>query len=192
MSHLRPPCRVLFRIAATAAGGSFSPTSTTEAGEWQKALGFTLQRMKTQIYYVIFLIALREASRVGLWQMVYAGKHGYPPPREDDYGIAYTAGSIISWFFVCVFTIIWMPLFDWWLPRSQPSIAITTRWLLEAGNSILLPLSIWACLLTYTWLLAIGLLFRGRKEPAGKRAAQLRPVGIEVGAEEGKETLLEV
>ncbi|EXJ67411.1 uncharacterized protein A1O5_09424 [Cladophialophora psammophila CBS 110553] len=136
-----------------------SPTSTLEVEDWKKIRRFNLRMMRKQIRCVILLMALMEALRVGPLQIVYAGKHEYPAPGEEDYGIAYTVGYIISWLYVCVFMIIWMPLFDWWVPKtlpesddpSKPSIAMKIVCLLKKLNMILLPISIGVSLLTYVY-----------------------------------------
>jgi hypothetical protein len=43
--------------------------------------------MRKQVRYIVLLMALIEALRVGPIQIVYAGKHGYPAPAEDDFGV---------------------------------------------------------------------------------------------------------
>ncbi|OQV01722.1 hypothetical protein CLAIMM_07024 [Cladophialophora immunda] len=144
-----------------------SPTSTPEVEDWKKIRRFNLRMMRKQIRCVILLMALMEALRVGPLQIVYAGKHEYPAPGEDDYGIAYTVGYFVSWLYVCVFMIIWMPLFDWWVPKtlpgsddpSKPSTAMKVICLLKKLNMILLPISICVSLLTYVYYLAHTFIF---------------------------------
>ncbi|KIY03546.1 uncharacterized protein Z520_00237 [Fonsecaea multimorphosa CBS 102226] len=138
-----------------------SPTSTPDVEDWKKIRRFNLRMMRKQIRCVILLMALAEALRVGPLQIVYAGKHEYPAPGEDDYGIAYTVGYIVSWLYVCVFMIIWMPLFDWWVPKTLPASddpskspkATKIICLLKKLNMILLPISIGFSCFTYVWYL---------------------------------------
>jgi len=114
--------------------------------------------MRKQVRHVVLLMALIEALRVGPIEIVWAGKHGYPAPGQDDFGIAYTMGYFISWLYVCVFMVIWMPLFEWWVPKlfldtpedsSKPSIGMKIVCVLKKLNMILLPVSIGISLLTY-------------------------------------------
>ncbi|OAP63272.1 hypothetical protein AYL99_02499 [Fonsecaea erecta] len=136
-----------------------SPTSTPDVEDWKKIRRFNLRMMRKQIRCVVLLMALVEALRVGPLQIVYAGKHEYPAPGEDDYGIAYTVGYILSWLYVCVFMVIWMPLFDWWVPKtlpgsddpSKPSTAMKVICLLKKVNMILLPISIGVSVVTYLY-----------------------------------------
>ncbi|KAH0848359.1 hypothetical protein AYO21_04385 [Fonsecaea monophora] len=138
-----------------------SPSTTADVEDWKKIRRFNLRMMRKQIRCVVLLMALMEALRVGPLQIVYAGKHDYPAPAEDDYGIAYTVGYFVSWLYVCIFMVIWMPLFDWWVPKtlpdsddpSKPSIATRIICLLKKLNMILLPISIGVSLVTYVYYL---------------------------------------
>jgi len=103
-------------------------------------------------------MALIEALRVGPIQLVYAGKHGYPAPAENDFGIAYTMGYFLSWLYVCLFMIIWVPFFQWWVDKlfpetpedpSKPSTGVKIACFLKKLNMILLPISIGISLITY-------------------------------------------
>jgi hypothetical protein len=69
--------------------------------------------MRAQIRRVVLLMALMEALRVGVPQLVFAGKKDqYPAPGEDDFGIAYWVGYFISYIYLCVFMVVWTPLFS--------------------------------------------------------------------------------
>lgn len=57
-------------------------------------------------------MALMEALRVGPVQIVLAGKEGYPARGEEDFGISYWMAYFLSWIYMCVFMVVWMPLFS--------------------------------------------------------------------------------
>ncbi|RMZ84520.1 hypothetical protein DV737_g1125, partial [Chaetothyriales sp. CBS 132003] len=112
--------------------------------------------MRKQVRTVILFMSLMEAIRVGPLQLVFAGKQGYPAPGEDDYGIAYTMGYIVSWIYMCLFSIVFVPLFSWWLPtpvpgsRSEKSLNAVGCFL-KKFNLILLPLTVGLCLTHYIY-----------------------------------------
>jgi hypothetical protein len=43
--------------------------------------------MRKQVRSVVLFLALTEAIRHGPADLVYAGKHGYPAPSADDFGV---------------------------------------------------------------------------------------------------------
>ncbi|KIV89740.1 hypothetical protein PV10_07120 [Exophiala mesophila] len=89
--------------------------------DWQTVRRFHFRMMRKQVRSVIFMMALMEALRHGPLQLAYSGKHGYPQPGPEDFGIAYNVGYFLSWLYVCLFMIVYVPLFSWWVPKSEPS-----------------------------------------------------------------------
>ena len=96
------PCRWSSRLcsprvpaadAATTADNALpSPTSSPDVEHWRDIRKFNLRMMRKQVRHVVLLMALIEALRVGPIQIVYAGKHGYAAPEEDDFGVRYNLG----------------------------------------------------------------------------------------------------
>lgn len=118
--------------------------------------------MRKQVRSVVLFMALLEAIRVGPVQIVFAGKDGYsyPAPAKDDFGIAYTMGYFISWLYLCMFTIIWVPFFQPWVNKiwpdttedpSKPSLGRKTVCFLQKVNAILLPIGIALHCITYVY-----------------------------------------
>lgn len=66
-----------------------SPTSAQAVEDWKKIRRYNLRMMRKQVRVIVLLMALMEAIRVGPVQIVYAGRHGYPAPAEDDYGVCF-------------------------------------------------------------------------------------------------------
>ncbi|RMD39965.1 hypothetical protein DV735_g5183, partial [Chaetothyriales sp. CBS 134920] len=121
---------------------------------WRDIRRHNLRQMRKQIRSIVLLMSLLEAIRVGPVQLVFAGKLGYPPPSDDDHGIAYTMGYIISWLYMCLFSVLFVPLFSWWLPTPAPgshseksmhAVSCTLKKL----NLIVLPLIVDICLVQY-------------------------------------------
>ncbi|OCT49222.1 hypothetical protein CLCR_05044 [Cladophialophora carrionii] len=146
--------RTLVAQQAQMAGMATAPDVET----WRDIRRYNLRMMRKQVRYIVLLMALIEALRVGPIQIVYAGKHGYPAPAEQDFGIAYTMGYFVSWLYVCVFMIIWVPFFQWWVDKvfpdipedpSKPSFAMKFMCFLKKINMVLLPLSIGISFITY-------------------------------------------
>ncbi|KAK5283399.1 hypothetical protein LTR55_012100 [Exophiala xenobiotica] len=111
--------------------------------DWKKIRKYHLRNMRERVCHVILLMALMEAIRVGPVQLVYEGKHGYPAARDDDFGIAHAAGYFVSWLFLCAFTVVFVPLFSWWLDKAVR--------LITQGNRVLLPMSIGIQLFFYAY-----------------------------------------
>jgi hypothetical protein len=85
--------------------------------------------LRRQTRHIVLLMALMEALRVGPAQIVLAGKDGYPPRGEDDFGISYWIGYFLAWIYMCVFMVIWMPLFSVRIPPfSQPDDTNILQW----------------------------------------------------------------
>ena len=80
-----------------------------------------MRQMRRQTRRVVLLMALIEALRVGPAEMVFAGKDGYKAPGEDDFGIAYWVGFMLSYIYVCIFMIVFVPLFSVRIPLDIPS-----------------------------------------------------------------------
>jgi len=146
--------------AAVAGNALPSPTSSQDVEHWREIRRFNLRKMRKQVRYVVLLMAVIEALRVGPIEMVFAGKHGYPAPSENDFGIAYTMGYVFAWLYTCLFMIIWVPAFGWWVPKlfpsttedpSKPSSLRKVTCILTKLNMILLPMSIGIALITYAY-----------------------------------------
>ena len=71
-----------------------------------------LRVMRKQTRTVVFLMALMEALRVGPAQLVFAGKEGYDAPGPNDFGIAYWVGFMLSYVYMCIFMVIFVPFFS--------------------------------------------------------------------------------
>jgi len=137
-----------------------SPAPKADVEDWRQLRRHNLRKMRKQVRTIVLMMAFIEALRVGPMQIVYAGRQGYPAPGDEDFGIGYTVGYILSWLYVCVFMIIFIPLFSWWVPLSssedpdQPSLATK---LLEFFKKLdlmfLLPVSIAISLVTYFYYL---------------------------------------
>jgi len=124
-----------------------SPTTSSGVEDWKRIRRYNLRMMRKQVRSIVLLMALMEAMRVGPMQIVYAGRQGYPPPGDEDFGIAYTMGYFISWLYVCFFMVIFVPLFSWWVPNTpsdpeHPSFAAKLAEVLKKLNLVLLPLAI--------------------------------------------------
>jgi len=129
--------------------------------------------MRKQIRSVVLLMALMEAVRVGPLKLVYAGREGFPAPGEDDFGIAYTVGYILSWLYVCVFMVLFLPLLTWILPRTtsdedHPSLLAKFNEVLTRMNLILLPVAIGISLVSYVYYLVQTLIYVDAR-PVGSR-----------------------
>jgi len=124
------------------------------------------------------MMALMEAIRVGPMQIVYAGRQGYPAPTDDDFGIAYAVGYFLTWLYVCVFMIVFIPLFSWWVPLSSsedPDQHSFATKLLEFFKKLdlmfLLPVSIAISLVTYVYY-AVQTFIHVDSRPAGAGAGK--------------------
>jgi len=126
-------------------------------------------------------MALIEALRVGVVDIVYAGHNGTKAPGPEDYGIAYNVGYFISWLYMCLFAIVFVPLFSWWLPKlssddvSKPSKADKVVQILMKLNMILLPACVGLSLVKHIYYVLSALVYvdghavEGRKLPANTR-----------------------
>jgi len=64
-----------------------SPTAAPDVMEWKSVRRYHLRMMRKQVRTIVLFMALMEALRVGPLQLVYAGKHGYPEPGPEDFGV---------------------------------------------------------------------------------------------------------
>ncbi|KAI1618328.1 hypothetical protein EDD36DRAFT_459977 [Exophiala viscosa] len=137
-----------------------SPTTATDVDDWKKIRKEHLRTMRRSVRHIVLLMALMEAIRVGPIQLVFTGKHGFPDAGQDDFGIAYNVGYFLSWLYLCVFMVVYVPLFSWWLPnfnssseadRSKPYYGSSLVKVLTQINMVLLPLSIGLTLITYVF-----------------------------------------
>ncbi|EXJ88218.1 hypothetical protein A1O1_05148 [Capronia coronata CBS 617.96] len=167
------PCRWSRRCNAAAAAADNndtlpSPSSTPNVESWQQIRRQNLRMMRKQVRSIVLLMALIEAIRVGPVQIVYAGRQGYPAPGPEDYGIAYSVGYFVSWLYVCLFMIIFVPLFSWWVPATSsdsenPGRAETFVVILQKINMVLLPASIGISLATYAYYTIQTLIYVDRR-----------------------------
>jgi hypothetical protein len=61
---------------------------TPNAGDWLKVRRFYIRSLRCQTRSIILLLALTEALKKGPLELVYAGRQGFPPPGENDYGVS--------------------------------------------------------------------------------------------------------
>ena len=61
---------------------------STDVETWKDIRRYNLRMMRKQVRWIVLLMALIEALRVGPVEIVFAGKHGYPAPAEDDFGVS--------------------------------------------------------------------------------------------------------
>lgn len=61
---------------------------TPKAGDWLKVRRFYIRNLRCQTRSIILLLALTEALKKGSLELVYAGRQGFPPPGENDYGVS--------------------------------------------------------------------------------------------------------
>ncbi|KAJ9615807.1 hypothetical protein H2200_001884 [Cladophialophora chaetospira] len=158
MSRGRTQTKMAESTANIADGNVSCGSANSEVETWKDIRRYNLRMMRKQVRYIVLLMALIEALRVGPIELVYAGKHGYPAPAEDDFGIAYTMGGFLSWLYVCLFMIIWIPFFNWWVVKlfpdtpedpSNPSTGMKFLCFVKKLNMVLLPISIGINLITY-------------------------------------------
>ncbi len=95
-SSLTMPCRWMSREWAQrrceARQKKMAELTTTDASSpdvetWKAIRRYNVRMMRKQVRYIVLLMALIEAIRVGPIPIVYAGKHGYPAPAETDFGV---------------------------------------------------------------------------------------------------------
>ncbi|KAK5092179.1 hypothetical protein LTR70_005834 [Exophiala xenobiotica] len=133
------PCRKRFQAA-------LQETETTEDGvkmyTWRAVRRQHLRALRKQTRTIVFFMVLIEILRVGVVDMVYAGKHDTRAPGPEEYGIAYSVGYFIAWLYMCFFAVVYVPLFSVRLPALLPSdlaaTANTTQWWvpkLSSGDS---------------------------------------------------------
>lgn len=149
--------------------------ATPQTEHWRFIRRSNLMMMRKQVRSVVLLMALMEAMRVGPMQLIFAGKEGYPAKGEDDFGIAYTMGYVVSYLYVCIFTLVWVPLFSWWVPKNlddnstSGKVLKKTSDILKKINMVLLPISIALCLAQYVFHLAHTFIYVDSHD-AGSRA----------------------
>ncbi|EXJ87022.1 hypothetical protein A1O3_03979 [Capronia epimyces CBS 606.96] len=146
------PCSWSRRCRA-ADNGLPSPSSSPDVESWGQIRRHHLRMMRKQVRSIVLLMALIEAIRVGPVQMVYAGRQGYAAPGPEDFGIAYSVGYFLSWLYLCVFMVVFVPLFSWWVPVTSSESKKTEKIveILQKINMVLLPLSIGISLVTYIY-----------------------------------------
>ncbi|KAL2413622.1 hypothetical protein ABEF95_003827 [Exophiala dermatitidis] len=140
-----------------------SPSSSPDVESWQLIRRRNLRMMRKQVRTIVLLMALIEVIRIGPVDIVFAGREGQPARRPEDFGIAYSIGYFLSWLYLCVFMIIWTPLFSWWVPLissaskisgNAPSSSSTAEKVinyLRHLNLLLLPACILVHLVTYVY-----------------------------------------
>jgi len=79
------PCPKRFQAA-------LQETETTEDGiqvyTWRAVRRQHLRALRKQTRSIVFFMALIEILRVGVVDMVYAGKHDTTPPGPEEYGVS--------------------------------------------------------------------------------------------------------
>jgi len=79
------PCRKRFQAA-------LQETETTEDGvkmyTWRAVRRQHLRALRKQTRTIVFFMALIEILRVGVVDMVYAGKHDTKAPGPEEYGVS--------------------------------------------------------------------------------------------------------
>jgi len=115
-----------------------------------------------------------EALRVGPIQLVYAGKHGYPEPGPEDFGIAHTVGYLFSWLYLCGFMVVYVPLFSWWVPDTtadpeKPSTLAKVSKVLKDFNMILLPFTIGLCLVQHFYYTVSAFIYVDSRKVGSKK-----------------------
>lgn len=91
---------------------TFKLEDGTEMRTWHSVRMENLRNMRKMVKRVLLYMALIEALRVGPDMIVFAGQKGYPDKSCNDFGISYYAAYVLSWLYLCVFTIVWKPLFS--------------------------------------------------------------------------------
>jgi hypothetical protein len=61
---------------------------TPETSDWLKVRRFYIHSLRCQTRSIILLLALSEALKKGPLELVHAGRQGFPPPGENDYGVS--------------------------------------------------------------------------------------------------------
>ncbi|KAG9796128.1 hypothetical protein KCU88_g107, partial [Aureobasidium melanogenum] len=140
-----------------------SPSSSPDVESWQLIRRRNLRMMRKQVRTIVLLMALIEVIRIGPVDIVFAGREGQSARGPEDFGIAYSIGYFLSWLYLCVFMIIWTPLFSWWVPLissasklsgNTPSSSSTVDKVinyLRRLNLLLLPACIVVHLVTYVY-----------------------------------------
>jgi len=119
---------------------------------WARLRRRHLRDLRRQTKSIIIFLALRECMTHSPMQLAYSGRHGFPGPSEDDFGISYTVAGIISYIYVSIFMVIFVPFFSWWVcsksseehdkPKgSGPSVMEGISNWLGKVNMVLLPLA---------------------------------------------------
>jgi hypothetical protein len=61
---------------------------TPKADDWLKVRRFHIDNLRCHTRCIILLLAFTEILKKGPLELVQAGRQGFPPPGEDDYGVS--------------------------------------------------------------------------------------------------------
>lgn len=59
-----------------------------KAGDWLKVRRSYVRSLRCQTRAIVLLLALTESLKYGPLELVYAGKRGFAPRGENDYGVS--------------------------------------------------------------------------------------------------------
>lgn len=109
---LTMPCRWSRRCQATPVEPLNMDDNEPKVQHWRVERRYNLMSMRRQVRSIVLFMALLEALRIGPVQIVFAGQGDFPARTENDFGISYWMGYFLSWLYLCVFSVIFVPLFS--------------------------------------------------------------------------------
>jgi len=155
-----------------------TPASNPRYDDWLSTRRSYIRGLRCQTKSVILILAMWEAMERSSLKLVYAGRHGYPAPGADDYGIVYTVACLLCWIYLCAFMVVYVPFFSWWIPESSPSDPDHPTFMekvsniLRKFNLVWLPLCIGISLFAYIVILVETFIFVEERR-SGSSAWQL-------------------
>jgi hypothetical protein len=69
---------------------------TPKAGDWLESRHLTIRCLRYQTRSIILLLALAEVLKKEPLKLVHAGRQGFPPPDENDYGVSLTISTSLG------------------------------------------------------------------------------------------------
>lgn len=91
---------------------TFKNEEGEEMESWHSIRWNHLRNMRKMVKRVVLYMALLEAIKIGPLSIVFAGKDGYPEPKPEDFGFVYWVAYMLSWVYLCIFVVVWKPLFS--------------------------------------------------------------------------------
>jgi hypothetical protein len=76
------------RICNYAVPAAYETPKASETPDWLKVRHFSIHCLRRQTRTIILLLALTEVLKTGPLELVHAGRQGFPPPGENDYGVS--------------------------------------------------------------------------------------------------------